>query len=132
MRDEDFQALLGAIDDVQAYREGVRHDLRTTILPAPPEPMDAAAIRALRDRIGASQAVFAMGLNVSAKTVQAWESGARTPDGGNLKLLRVAEARPEVVFGSLYPQKAMPLPESARPARESPSPRKARAKAHAA
>ena len=41
-------------------------------------------------------AVFAMALNVSIKTVQAWESGARVPDGGNLKLLRVGEAHPEV------------------------------------
>lgn len=102
MRDKDFAALLGAIDDVQAYREGRRHDLRTTRLPAAPEPMSAAAIRTLRGRIGASQAVFAMALNVSTKTVQAWESGARTPDGGNLKLLRVGEAAPEAVFGKLY------------------------------
>jgi DNA-binding transcriptional regulator YiaG len=102
MRDEDFKALLGAIDDVQAYREGRRHDLRTTVLPMPPEPMDPAAIRALRECIGASQAVFAMALNVSTKTVQAWESGARSPDGGNLKLLRVGEAHPEAVFGRLY------------------------------
>jgi putative transcriptional regulator len=102
MHDEDFQALLGAIEEIDEYRQGLRHDLRTTILPAPPEPMDAAGIRRLRDRIGASQAVFAMALNVSTKTVQAWEAGARVPDGGNLKLLRLGEAHPEVVFGRLY------------------------------
>jgi hypothetical protein len=43
-----------------------------------------------------------MALNVSTKTVQAWESGARTPDGGNLKLLRLAEAHPEIVFEHLH------------------------------
>ena len=119
MRDEDFQALLGAIDDVQAYREGRRHDLRTTILPRPSEPMDAAGIRALRERIGASQAVFAMALNVSTKTVQAWESGARSPDGGNLKLLRLGETHPEVVFGRLYqrPAEAEVVLPVARPAK---------------
>lgn len=102
MRDEDFQELLGAVQEAVEHYEGRRHDLRTTVLPAVPRPMSAAEIRALRGRTGASQAVFAMALNVSTKTVQAWESGARVPDGGNLKLLRVAEAHPDAVFGSLH------------------------------
>ena len=132
MRDEDFRALLGAIDDVQAYREGRRHDLRTTILPRVPEPMDAAAIRALRERIGASQAVFAMALNVSTKTVQAWESGARSPDGGNLKLLRVGEAHPEAVFGRLYQPPAQAEAKQVEPLRKPRSTRKPRPKKQAA
>jgi len=102
MRDEDFQELLQAVQEAVEHSQGLRHDLRTTILPAPPEPMDAVQIRRLREQIGASQTVFAYALNVSAKTVQAWESGARVPDGGNLKLLRVAEAHPQAVFGRLY------------------------------
>jgi putative transcriptional regulator len=132
MRHEDFQALLGAIDDVQAYREGRRHDLRTTVLPRRPEPMDAAAIRVLRKRIGTSQAVFAMALNVSTKTVQAWESGARRPDGGNLKLLRVAEAHPEAVFGRLYQPEPQPEQAPAKPRRKPRAARKAPLDAKAA
>jgi putative transcriptional regulator len=121
MKDEDFQELLLAVEQADEFRRGLRHDLRTTILPAPPEPMGAAEIRALRERIGASQAVFAMALNVSTKTVQAWEAGARVPDGGNLKLLRVGEAHPEAVFGRLY--QGPPQPAKAR------APRKAKARA---
>lgn len=127
MRDDDFQELLGAVQEAVEHYEGRRHDLRTTVLPAVPQPMNAAGIRALRERIGASQAVFAMALNVSTKTVQAWESGARVPDGGNLKLLRVGEAHPEAVFGRLYTP-----PAPAAPARRSEKPRVARAKAKAA
>ena len=114
MRDEDFQDLLTAVQQAIEHRKGLRHDLRTTILPAPPEPMDAADIRRLRERIGASQAVFAMALNVSTKTVQAWEAGARVPDGGNLKLLRLGEAHPEVVFGRLYSPATQPAKARAR------------------
>lgn len=110
MREEDFQTLLDAIDQIEEYRQGLRHDLRRTVLPDPPEPMDAAAIRALRERVGASQAIFAFVLNVSPKTVQAWESGARVPAGGNLKLLRVAEAHPEAVFAGL----SLPPPLTAK------------------
>src|SRR5829696_7297752 len=132
MRDEDFQALLGAIKDVQAFREGRRHDLRITILPKVPEPMDAAAIRALRERIGASQTVFAYALNVSPKTVQAWESGARSPDGGNLKLLRVGEAHPEAVFGRLYQPPAQAEAKPVEPLGKPRATRKPRPKKQAA
>lgn len=120
MRDEDFQELLEAARQAVEHYEGRRHDLRTTILPRPPEPMGAEQIRRLRERIGASQAVFAMALNVSTKTVQAWESGARVPDGGNLKLLRVGEAHPQAVFGRLYqpPQQAAEPPAKRRTARK--------------
>jgi putative transcriptional regulator len=117
MKDEAFQELMEAMQQADEYHRGLRHDLRTTVLPAVPQPMNAAAIRALRERIGASQAVFAMALNVSTKTVQAWESGARIPDGGNLKLLRVGEAHPEAVFGRLYtpPAPAAPVVRAEKP-----------------
>lgn len=126
MDDSEFQALLGAVQECYEHYHGLRHDLRTTILPMPPEPMDAAAIRALREHVGASQAVFAMALNVSTKTVQAWESGARTPDGGNLKLLRVAEAHPEAVFGRLCQPQGEPERAPARPPRKPRAARKPR------
>ncbi|HEX2077781.1 MAG TPA: helix-turn-helix domain-containing protein [Longimicrobium sp.] len=132
MRDEEFQVLLQGVKEMVEHYHGLRHDLRTTILPMPPEPMDPAVIRALRERIGTSQAVFAMALNVSTKTVQAWESGARTPDGGNLKLLRVAEAHPEAVFGRLYQPQAEPERAPARPPRKPRAPRKPRPSAKAA
>jgi putative transcriptional regulator len=127
MRDEDFQELLGAVQEAVEHYEGRRHDLRTTVLPLPPKPIDAAEIRGLRERIGTSQAVFAMALNVSIKTVQAWESGARVPDGGNLKLLRLGEAHPEVVFGRLYSPPGQPV-EPAKPAKPRAT-RKAKAQA---
>ncbi|WP_420126760.1 helix-turn-helix domain-containing protein [Longimicrobium sp.] len=133
MEDSEFQALLGAVQDCYEHYMGLRHDLRTTILPAAPEPMDAVTIRTLRERIGASQAVFAMALNVSTKTVQAWESGARTPDGGNLKLLRVGEATPEAVFGELYqPPPVQSDAEVVEPLPKPRSTRKPRPKAQAA
>jgi putative transcriptional regulator len=120
MKESEFQALLGAVQDCYEHYMGRRHDLRTTILPGRPEPMTPAEIRALRDRINVSQAFFAHALNVSTKTVQAWESGARTPDGGNLKLLRLGEAHPEIVFENLHepPPGVVQQPEEPRPTRK--------------
>lgn len=128
MRDEDFQELLGAVQEAVEHYEGRRHDLRTTLLPMPPKPMDAAEIGSLRERVGLSQRVFAMALNVSIKTVQAWESGARVPDGGNLKLLRLGEAHPEIVFGRLY----SPPEQPAQPAKPTKPRATRKAKAQAA
>lgn len=132
MDDEDFKLFMEGVQQMVEHYHGLRHDLRTTILPRPPEPMDAAAIRALRERIGASQAVFAMALNVSTKTVQAWESGARTPDGGNLKLLRVGDAHPEAVFGKLYQPPVQPEATAVEPLPKPRSTRKPRPKSQAA
>ena len=112
MRDEDFKLYMEGVEAMVEHYHGLRHDLRTTILPSRPKPMEPVEIRALRERTGASQAFFALALNVSTKTVQAWESGARSPDGGTLKLLRLAEAHPEIVFEHLHePPPGLPKPE---------------------
>lgn len=49
-------------------------------------------------RAGA-EAAFARILNVSPRTVQAWETDARRPSDAALKLLAVAKAHPEVLLG---------------------------------
>lgn len=56
-------------------------------------------IRALRDGLGVSQAVFADLLNVSLSTVRAWEQGQRRPHGPSLRLLEVAEEEPMALLG---------------------------------
>lgn len=53
----------------------------------PVHPLTAAEIRALREREGASQAVFARYLNVSTGLISQWERGEKRPQGASLKLL---------------------------------------------
>ena len=53
----------------------------------PVRPLTAAEIRALREREGASQAVFARYLNVTKGLVSQWERGEKRPQGASLKLL---------------------------------------------
>jgi putative transcriptional regulator len=57
----------------------------------PVRPLSAADIRALRVREGASQAVFARYLNVTAGLVSQWERGEKHPQGPSLKLLTLVE-----------------------------------------
>jgi putative transcriptional regulator len=53
----------------------------------PVRPLSASEIRALREREGASQAVFARYLNVTTGLVSQWERGEKHPQGASLKLL---------------------------------------------
>lgn len=57
----------------------------------PVRPLTPAEIRALREREGASQAVFARYLNVTTGLVSQWERGEKHPQGSSLKLLSLVE-----------------------------------------
>lgn len=98
MEDRLFRELLNATREDLAHYKGEKRDLRTTVLPEPPRLMSRVEIRQLRDRLKVSQSVFARCLNVSTKLVQAWEGGIRRPDGAALRLLRLAERAPGLVF----------------------------------
>jgi len=50
-------------------------------------PLSAEEIRALRERDGASQAVFSRYLNVTTGLINQWERGEKHPQGASLKLL---------------------------------------------
>lgn len=92
------RSLVQAIEHAQGKRS-----LRTTVLPRPPGRLSAAQVRGLRDRVNASQAVFAHCLNVSTQLVQSWEGGRRTPTGAALRLLELARREPTLVFPALLP-----------------------------
>jgi putative transcriptional regulator len=53
----------------------------------PVRPLTPEEIRELREREGASQAVFARYLNVTPGLVSQWERGEKHPQGTSLKLL---------------------------------------------
>lgn len=100
MSDEAFGELRGALEDAVAYERGERRDLRVTRVaaPRPPAPVSREEIVGIRRRLNCSQSVFAMMLNVSPRTVQAWEQGTREPSDAALKLLSIADRHPEVLL----------------------------------
>jgi len=53
----------------------------------PVRPLAPEEIRSLREREGASQAVFARYLNVTTSLISQWERGEKHPQGASLKLL---------------------------------------------
>ena len=96
MKADVFAELVGSMKEALEHAQGKR-SLRTTTLPRPPAPFDSRAVKRVRTRLRASQAVFAGYLNVSAKLVQAWEAGRRHPDGPALVLLHIAASQPGLI-----------------------------------
>lgn len=98
--DETFAELMQSAEQALAYERGEDKGYRVTqvVVPKPPQPMSSREIAGLRKRLNYSQSVFARVLNVSTKTVQAWEQGARVPSDAALKLLTIAKKRPEVLL----------------------------------
>jgi putative transcriptional regulator len=96
--DELFSELKESLGQALQHASGKRADLRVTVLPAPPTPMSRSEIVHLRQQLNCSQAVFARLLNVSLKTVQAWEQGTREPGDAALKLLTIARKKPEALL----------------------------------
>lgn len=75
----------------------------------PPPKYGASRVRALRDRLGLSQPVFAQALNVSVGTVRGWEQGARVPDGPSRRLLELVDREPRVVLRAIQTARGRPL-----------------------
>ncbi|HEX7330873.1 MAG TPA: type II toxin-antitoxin system MqsA family antitoxin [Pyrinomonadaceae bacterium] len=100
MSDEAFAELKEAMEDALAFEQGKRRELKITRIqvPRPPKSMSSREIVQIRRKLNCSQAVFAMMLNISTKTVQAWEQGAREPGDAALKLLSIAKKHPEVLL----------------------------------
>ena len=102
MSDEAFAELEESLNQALRYEKGARKGYRVTRRAVPPAPKQRskAQIAKLRHDLKCSQSAFAKLLNVSTKTVQAWEQGTRKPSDAALKLLAVAEKHPDALYTS--------------------------------
>jgi len=98
MKDGAFQELLASVRQVGRIRRGDSRASRVVAF----DPTDVQAIRA---KLGASQAEFALMIGVSVATLRNWEQGRRTPDGPALALLRVAARNPKAVIEALHTER---------------------------
>ncbi|MDX2206070.1 MAG: NadS family protein [Gemmatimonadales bacterium] len=94
MKATDFEKLITSVKQAGRIRRGLQRPSRVTAL-------DAADVRAIRDRLDATQEDFALMIGVSVATLCNWEQGRRVPEGPAQALLRVAAANPEAVVAAL-------------------------------
>ncbi|MBV9523737.1 MAG: helix-turn-helix domain-containing protein [Alphaproteobacteria bacterium] len=64
-------------------------------------PVVVPDVRALRKRLGLSQAAFAARFGLSLTNIRNWEQGIRRPEGAARVLLTVIERDPEAVERAL-------------------------------
>jgi putative transcriptional regulator len=96
MKKKDFDNLVGSIQQAGKIRRGEMNASRISHI----APMD---VKAIRRKLGKSQAEFARMIGVSIGTLQNWEQGRRRPDGPARALLKIASENPEAVAAALAP-----------------------------
>jgi len=90
---------------IDGMNEALKHakgqlTLKTVKVPAKAKTMSPAKIARLRRTLKASTPVFAAYLNVTPDTVRSWEKNRRHPSGAALRLLQIAEKRPEILVSA--------------------------------
>jgi len=94
-----FDELKASLTEANEHAQG-KITLKTTTVPIPelPKSLSPQDIVCLRNRIGASQAVFARMLGIARDTEISWEQGRRKPSGSARRLLEIAARRPEILL----------------------------------
>jgi putative transcriptional regulator len=96
MDDKKFKRLQKSMKQALHHAQGKDGKVTMTeIRILEPKVMSAKQIAALRTKLRLSQSVFAKLLNVSPKTVMAWEQGQNPPNGCSLRMLEMIENDPE-------------------------------------
>lgn len=65
----------------------------------------ANEVASARLKTGLSQAEFAQALQISARTLQEWEQGRRSPSGAAKALIQIAFRHPEIIKEGLILQR---------------------------
>jgi len=82
-----FTDLMQGIGDLQAEREGKLTLKNTMMIDAPAPEFAPERIRALRESLGLSQAVFASAIRTNVRTYQKWEQGNQSKPNDQARLL---------------------------------------------
>jgi len=95
--DFSFDDLLTSMQQGADHAAG-KITLRTHQLTTRALAFSGEEITTIRNRLNVSQAVFADLLNVPKATAVSWERGLRSPSGAAMRLLQVAQNRPDALL----------------------------------
>jgi putative transcriptional regulator len=92
-----FDKMMQGLDEVESYLKGEAEGFKVHV----PGEVD---VKAIRNRLGLTQARFSDTFGFSLDAVKNWETRRRTPEAAARVLLTVIENDPAAVIVALYPQ----------------------------
>ena len=95
MNRADESIMTGLTEAVEDVKEKKLPRRVVTVLPV--KEYQAEEVKAIRNKTGLSQKLFAGYMGVSDKTVEAWESGKNHPSGAASRILNMMEMDEELV-----------------------------------
>ncbi|HEX3822582.1 MAG TPA: hypothetical protein VHW45_19780 [Candidatus Sulfotelmatobacter sp.] len=91
-----FEQMMDGLDNVEAFLAGKQEGFKAHV----PEDVD---VKAIRHRLGMTQAKFSDIFGFSLDAIKHWEGGRRTPEAPARTLLIVIDRNPAAVLTALNP-----------------------------
>jgi putative transcriptional regulator len=103
-----FEQMMDGLNDVEAFLAGEREGFKAHV----PQEVD---VKAIRNRLGMTQARFSNTFGFSLDAIKHWEGGRRTPEAPARTLLTVIDKNPVAVLTALDPGAIAPAVGSSKP-----------------
>jgi putative transcriptional regulator len=104
-----FEQMMDGLNDVEAFLAGKQEGFRAHV----PQEVD---VKAIRNRLGMTQARFSDTFGFSLDAIKHWEGGRRTPEAPARKLLTVIDRNPAAMLTALNPATFAAAVGSSKPA----------------
>ena len=95
-----FEQMMDGLNDVEAFLAGEQEGFKAHV----PQEVD---VKAIRNRLGMTQARFSNTFGFSLDAIKHWEGGRRTPEAPARTLLTVIDKNPAAVLTALNPAAAV-------------------------
>jgi putative transcriptional regulator len=104
-----FEQMMDGLNDVEAFLAGEQEGFKAHV----PHDVD---VKAIRNRLGMTQARFSDTFGFSLDAIKHWEGGRRTPEAPARTLLTVIDRNPTAVLTALNPAAFATAAGSSKPA----------------
>ncbi len=104
-----FEQMMDGLNDVEAFLAGEQEGFKAHV----PKDVD---VKAIRNRLGMTQARFSDTFGFSLDAIKHWEGGRRTPEAPARTLLTVIAGNPAAVLNALNPAAFAAAVSSSKPA----------------
>ena len=91
-----FEQMMDGLNDIEAFLAGEREGFKVHV----PQEVD---VKAIRNRLGMTQARFSNTFGFSLDAIKHWEGGRRIPEAPARTLLTVIDKNPAAVLTALNP-----------------------------